>query len=309
MTEPLPQGAAIGILGGGQLGRMLSVAAARLGYLTHIYEPGANPPAGHVAASRDHRGLRRPRRAHGVCRQCRCHHLRVREHPDRGARPAGIAPSDPPQPPRPGDQPGPAVREGIPARSRPCHRPFRRHRRAGRSDDCVGGYRRLGDPENPSLRLRRQGPGPRHRRQSATDALAALQGAPAIVEGFVDFSHEISVIAARGQDGSVACFDPGENVHQDGILRTTTVPAPAQNRRDTDAVLIAANILNALDYVGVLGVELFVTARGPDRQRNRPARAQFRPLDPERLRQSTSSNSTSAPSPAGRLATARAIPT
>ena len=50
MTEPLPQGATIGILGGGQLGRMLSVAASRLGYLCHIYEPGANPPAGHVAA-------------------------------------------------------------------------------------------------------------------------------------------------------------------------------------------------------------------------------------------------------------------
>ena len=49
MTEPLPYGATIGILGGGQLGRMLSVAAARLGYRTHIYEPGANPPAADVA--------------------------------------------------------------------------------------------------------------------------------------------------------------------------------------------------------------------------------------------------------------------
>mgnify|MGYP000465032768 FL=1 len=49
MTNPLPQGAVIGILGGGQLGRMLSVAAARLGFRTHIFEPGSNPPAGHVA--------------------------------------------------------------------------------------------------------------------------------------------------------------------------------------------------------------------------------------------------------------------
>jgi 5-(carboxyamino)imidazole ribonucleotide synthase len=83
-----------------------------------------------------------------------------------------------------------------------------------------------------------------------------------VLEGFVDFSHEVSVIAARGLDGSVACFDPGENVHRDGILRTTTVPARLSATQRSDAVLIAAKILNALDYVGVLGVELFVTNQG-----------------------------------------------
>ena len=62
--------------------------------------------------------------------------------------------------------------------------------------------------------------------EDAEAALADMQGAPAILEGFVDFSHEVSVIAARGTTGEVACFDPGENVHRDGILHTTTVPAP-----------------------------------------------------------------------------------
>jgi 5-(carboxyamino)imidazole ribonucleotide synthase len=96
----------------------------------------------------------------------------------------------------------------------------------------------------------------------APGALADMAGAPAILEGFVDFSHEVSVIAARGTTGEVACFDPGENVHRDGILRTTSVPARLSAAQRTDAVLLAAKILNALDYVGVLGVELFVTRTG-----------------------------------------------
>ena len=98
--------------------------------------------------------------------------------------------------------------------------------------------------------------------EAAEQALADMAGAPAILEGFVEFSHEVSVIAARGADGSVACFDPGENVHVDGILRSTTLPARLTPAQRTDAVLLAANILNALGYVGVMGVELFVTPAG-----------------------------------------------
>ncbi len=89
-----------------------------------------------------------------------------------------------------------------------------------------------------------------------------MAGAPALLEGFVDFTTEISVIAARNTDGDVACFDPGENLHEHGILRRTTIPAQIPAALRTDAVLIASRILNALDYVGVLGVELFVTANG-----------------------------------------------
>jgi len=96
----------------------------------------------------------------------------------------------------------------------------------------------------------------------AAAALASLNGAPWIAGGFVDFSKEISVIAARNAAGDVAVFDPGENVHVDGILSTTTVPAAIAPGLRTDAVLIASKILNALAYVGVLGVELFVTPGG-----------------------------------------------
>ncbi len=83
-----------------------------------------------------------------------------------------------------------------------------------------------------------------------------------MLEGFVAFEREISVIAARGMDGAVAAFDPGENEHRDGILHRTTVPAGVAAARAQDAVLIAGRILNALDYVGVIGVELFVTPGG-----------------------------------------------
>ncbi|MFZ1728120.1 MAG: 5-(carboxyamino)imidazole ribonucleotide synthase, partial [Albidovulum sp.] len=96
----------------------------------------------------------------------------------------------------------------------------------------------------------------------APAALAAMQDAPAVLEGFIAFSHEVSVIAARGLTGEVAAYDPGENVHQGGILHTTTLPANLTPGQRTDAVLLAARILNALDYVGVLGVELFVTPAG-----------------------------------------------
>jgi 5-(carboxyamino)imidazole ribonucleotide synthase len=96
----------------------------------------------------------------------------------------------------------------------------------------------------------------------ADAAHAAMNGADAVLEGFIDFSHEVSVIAARGLDGSVAAYDPGENVHREGILHTTTIPAKLTPNQRSDAVLMAARILNALDYVGVMGVEIFVTKAG-----------------------------------------------
>ncbi len=97
---------------------------------------------------------------------------------------------------------------------------------------------------------------------SAGEAWVAVGGAPSILEGFVDFEREISVIAARGLDGAVAAFDPGENEHRDGILFRTRVPARVPAALAQDAVLTAGRILTALDYVGVIGVELFVTRRG-----------------------------------------------
>ena len=263
-SAPLAQGATIGILGGGQLGRMLSVAASRLGFRTHIFEPGANAPAADVAhfvttapyedsdalfafastvdvityefeniptltldALEDHAPIRPGREALRVSQD----RLVEKDYlSNLGLRTAPYA--DVPD--------GAALALALAQIGAPAILKTRRFGYDGK------GQMRITDPTDAD----------------ADAALAEMKGVPAILEGFVDFSHEVSVIAARGIDGSVACFDPGENVHRDGILHTTTVPADLSASQRTDAILIAANILNALDYVGVMGVELFVTREG-----------------------------------------------
>jgi 5-(carboxyamino)imidazole ribonucleotide synthase len=262
MTK-LKSGSTIGILGGGQLGRMLSIAASRLGYKTHIFEPSANPPAADVA-----------------------HALTTASYDDLAALRAFAASVD-------------VITyefENIPTAALDALeaiRPIRPNRRAlaisqdrllekdfltglgltcapyapvATAADLDAAIATIGAPAIlKTTRLGYDGKG-QARIKSAADApaaFAAMAGAPSVLEGFINFSHEVSVIAARGLDGSVACYDPGENVHKDGILSTTTLPARLSPSQRTDAILLAARILNALDYVGVMGVELFVTPQGP----------------------------------------------
>ena len=262
MTEPLRPGAVIGILGGGQLGRMLAVAASRLGYRTHVYEPGAAPPAADVA-----------------------HALTTAGYDDAAALTAFAGAVD-------------VITyefENVPTaaldlleRLKPIH-PNRRalaisqdrlaekaflngiglatapYAAVTTAEDLAAALARIGCPSIlKTTRLGYDGKGQARIKSEAESAaaLAAMQGAPAVLEGFIPFTHEVSVIAARAIDGSVACYDPGENVHRDGILHSTTVPARLTPGQRSDAILAAARILNALDYVGVLGVELFVTPEG-----------------------------------------------
>ena len=262
MTDALPTGSTIGILGGGQLGRMLSVAASRLGFKTHIFEPSQNPPAAHVAdrvttapyddlaalaafaASVDvvtYEFENIPTAALDVLEKT---------HPIRPNRRALAVSQD-------------RIAEkdfltGLGLTTAP-------YAAVTTLDDLHHAITKIGTPAIlKTTRLGYDGKG-QARLKSPADAEAALaqmNGAPAVLEGFIDFSHEVSVIAARGTDGSVACYDPGENVHKDGILSTTTIPARLAPSQRTDAILLAARILNALDYVGVMGVELFVTRAG-----------------------------------------------
>jgi 5-(carboxyamino)imidazole ribonucleotide synthase len=262
MTDALPQGAVIGILGGGQLGRMLAMAAARLGLRTHVFEPTTDCPAAQVcnrvttASYDDSAALSAfagavdvvtyefenvPAEALdliGGLRPIRPGRQALATAQDRLAEKtflAGIGLATAPfaAVDGPDDLPGAIAATGVPA---------------------ILKTRRLGYDGKGQVRLATA--------TGAEEAFAALGGGPAILEGFVTFSREVSVIAARGLDGAVAAYDPGENLHEDGILRRTTVPARLSAAERTDAVLIAARILNALDYVGVIGVELFVTPRG-----------------------------------------------
>lgn len=258
----LEQGATIGILGGGQLGRMLSVAASRLGFKTHIFEPGATPPAAHVADRvttanyDDAEALNAfaqsvdvityefeniPTSALDILENIRPIHpnreaLRVSQ--DRitekdflanlGLTPAPYAAVD-----TLADLEHAVTEIGLPA---------------------ILKTRRFGYDGKGQARI-----------NTAADlgqAIADMAGQPAVLEGFVNFTHEISVIGARSENGDVSCFDPGENIHRGGILHTTTVPARLSKAQRMDAVLMAGRILNALDYVGVMGLELFVTPKG-----------------------------------------------
>lgn len=258
----LEQGATIGILGGGQLGRMLSVAASRLGFKTHIFEPGANSPAAHVADRvttanyDDAEALNAfaqsvdvityefeniPTSALDILENIRPIHpnreaLRVSQ--DRitekdflanlGLTPAPYAAVD-----TLADLEHAVTEIGLPA---------------------ILKTRRFGYDGKGQARI-----------NTAADlgqAIADMAGQPAVLEGFVNFTHEISVIGARSENGDVSCFDPGENIHRGGILHTTTVPARLSKAQRMDAVLMAGRILNALDYVGVMGLELFVTPKG-----------------------------------------------
>ena len=82
------------------------------------------------------------------------------------------------------------------------------------------------------------------------EIFSQFKNQPCILEGLINFDLEISVIGARDQYGAVSCYDPGENIHKNGILKTTTVPAKISKKIATDAIILAGKILNTLDYVG-----------------------------------------------------------
>ncbi len=262
MSEALAPGSRIGILGGGQLGRMLSVAASRLGYLCHVYDPMPNPPAAHVAAK-----------------------LTIAAWEDKTALAQFAADVDVitfefeniPTATLDFLEPLRAIRPGRNAlaisQDRLHEKEFLRglglltapFRAVDVREDLVTALEELGMPA--ILKTRRMGYDGKGQAllEGAGDidkALATMGGAAAILEGFVAFSHEISVIAARGLSGEVAAYDPGENLHKSGILRETRIPARLSANQRSDAVLLAANIMNSLDYVGVMAVELFVTQAG-----------------------------------------------
>ncbi|WP_375689488.1 5-(carboxyamino)imidazole ribonucleotide synthase [Pseudooceanicola sp. LIPI14-2-Ac024] len=252
----------IGILGGGQLGRMLSAAASRLGIACHVYEPGANPPAADVARActtasyEDEAALR-----------AFAESVDVITYEFENIPTSALDLLETIRPIRPGREALRVSQDRLTEKSflrdlGLATAPFADVTDAASLDAALA---EIGTPA--ILKTRRFGYDGKGQARimtpaDAAAALADMNGAPAILEGFVDFSIEVSVIAARNPDGDVACFDPGENVHEDGILRRTTVPAALPVPLRMDAVLLASKILNALDYVGVLGVELFVTRNG-----------------------------------------------
>ena len=245
----------IGILGGGQLGRMLSAAASRLGLRCHIFEPGA-APAGDVAW----RVTTAPYEDEAALRSF-AESVDVITYEFENVPTSALDLLESLRPIRPGRRALAVSQDRLTEKTFLTDigltvAPFADVPVQGALDDAIA---RIGRPS--ILKTRRMGYDGKGQVRIG-EGPADWTGAPSVLEGFVNFTAEISVIIARGTDGQVAAFDPGLNVHEGGILRTTTVPCGLPGRVTTDAVLIAARIANALDYVGVLGVELFVTPEG-----------------------------------------------
>ena len=262
----------IGILGGGQLGRMLSIAAAQLGLRTHIYAPDEKCPAHDVCAAHtiadydDSSDLEAFANAVDVV---------TYEFENVPARTVEILTGL-------GADVAPGAKALAVAQDRLVEKEFIRENSADTApfhpvNDLASleeGLNKIGCPA--ILKTRRfgyDGKGQTVIGDSASDlgltweeankkAWEEIGARPSILEGFIDFTCEISIIGARGRDGSVALYDPPENQHRGGILRRSTVPAKILPETAREAQRITAGLLETLDYVGVVGVEFFVLKDG-----------------------------------------------
>jgi 5-(carboxyamino)imidazole ribonucleotide synthase len=258
----LPLGSVIGIVGGGQLGRMSAMAAARLGYLVHVFGPEAGGPAAQVAAYstvaayEDFEALQRFAGAVDVV---------TFEFENVPAEGLDLLQALVPV------RPGPDIlrisqdrllekaflnRIGVPtAPWGPVHDAAELVDEAQRwGFPCVLKTTRLGYDGKGQAIVRTE--------EGACDAFDALRPFPLVLEGFVDFACEISVIVARGLDGAAVSFDPVENRHRDHILDMTLAPARLPAEVLAEASRIARRVAEKLELVGLLAVEMFVTADG-----------------------------------------------
>ena len=258
MNKTLISGSTIGILGGGQLGQMLSMAAARLGFKTHIFEPSENPPASNVASEftraeyDDYDALKQFASSVDVV---------TYEFENIPTAALDIIETQSEIFPN---------REALKiSQDRLIEKEFINKLGFKTASFCevnsieelIHAINQIGAPS--ILKTRRfgyDGKGQiKVQPSSKPEEIWKNLGEKALIlEGFINFSSEFSVIGSRSKDGQISCFDPGENVHKDGILRTTTVPAHLTNQQKTEAVLITAKILETLKYVGVIGVEFFL---------------------------------------------------
>jgi 5-(carboxyamino)imidazole ribonucleotide synthase len=263
MPEALPPGSVIGILGGGQLGRMLSLASARLGLKTHIYSDEPDVPAFDVSAFStvgsfaDEAALREFAASVDVV-TCEFENVPARALEIAGKK----APVHPP------------AKAFAVAQDRLVEKDFMRGLGIQVADYAdVHDEQSLRDAlahvQLPAiLKTRRfgyDGKGQALVRNEA-EALAALtdlRGQAALIERLVAFEREISVLVVRGEDGTHKFYDPVENVHQNGILAISRAPARISADCAEEARAIAGKVAEALGHVGVLCVEMFQREEAP----------------------------------------------
>lgn len=262
MTDPvLRPGSTVGIVGGGQLGRMSAVAAARLGFHAHILTPQADCPAAEVAHSLtigaydDDEALRR---------FADCVDVITFEFENVSA--AGLKTLESLKPVRPSGSILAVSQDRIAEKSR-----------LDAMGVAIAPWRSVASPADLAMALEaldyrcilkttRFGyDGKGQFRVSAREDAAALEADlpyPMVAEGIVDFEREVSVMIARGVHGDVQCFDVTENQHRDGILDISLAPAHIMPELADHARQLAVSIAEGLDMVGLMGVEMFVAADG-----------------------------------------------
>jgi 5-(carboxyamino)imidazole ribonucleotide synthase len=259
---PLRPGMIVGILGGGQLGRMLAMAAAELGLSCHIYCPDPKSPAFAVAAARtiapydDESALAAFAGSVDLVtfefenipvETVRFLEGRVAVFPGSGSLESA--------------QDRLAEKRLVSGLGIPVA-PFAE---VSKQAEIYSALARTGRPAILKTRfLGYDGKGQALIR-AGDDPVAAWRAVgetAAILEAHIQFEREVSAIIARGRDGAVRAFDVTENVHEGGILATSTVPAAIPDEVAAEAISIAARIAEAVGHVGVLAVEMFVTAGG-----------------------------------------------
>lgn len=260
----LPPGSTIGILGGGQLGRMLAVAAAQLGYRTQVLAPDGESVAAQTASS----FIRADYHSRIVLDELAASaDVVTYEFENIALDPVEYLATMVPV------HPAPAAL-GI-AQDRAIEKSFV-ETLGGRTapwrpiatlDDLRVAVDEIGTPAIlKTLRLGYDGKGQMrlHTAADAENAWHAIGGRPAILEGHVSFTHEFSILLARRADGAMVSYPPPWNEHRDGILARSTLPAPAEIATHwTEAAALAGRIADRLGYVGVLACEFFATPDGP----------------------------------------------
>ncbi|MGH7119976.1 MAG: 5-(carboxyamino)imidazole ribonucleotide synthase [Acetobacteraceae bacterium] len=259
---PLPPNATIGIVGGGQLGRMAAMAAARLGYRCHILTAERDSPAAQVAAAVTLGEYEDPAALADFASR-----VDVVTFEFENVSAAGLDLLAALKPVRP----APAVlrvsQDRIAEKSflNGAGVPTAPWRKVASYPELVTAAARIGLPAIlKTTRLGYDGKGQRVAREPADlePAFTALAPKPLILEGLVDFACEISVIAARSADGQVVAFDAVENRHFEQILDLTLVPAPLPVETVAAARQIALRVAAGLDLAGLIAVEMFVDKNG-----------------------------------------------
>jgi 5-(carboxyamino)imidazole ribonucleotide synthase len=258
----VPPGSTIGIIGGGQLGRMLAIAAAQLGYRCHIFAPDEAPCAAAVAAAHtraafeDGKALGKFAAAVDVV---------TYEFENLPVAPLAAL----------GAKMRPGARSLASAQDRAVEKDFiagvggrvAPWRTVDGPSDVEAAIATLGLPiVLKSRRFGYDGKGQAWVRDAteARDAWDAIGAPTGIAEAAVDYLAEFSVLLARTEDGDCAVWDSPRNVHEDGILRHSLLPAgDPVDRQVGEAVALARRIADALEHVGVLAVEFFAGADGP----------------------------------------------